>query len=283
MDTKKYKAICFDLDHTLLMPDKSISPRTRESLLYLKNQGIQLIPNTGRAFYSLPESVLDFPGIDFVIVSNGAAIYDLPSQKSIFQLNLKEDFADRLFTYLGQKGEYVTYECFVEGQAYTSRDYYNDPADFGIPGEIEKKYVQSTRKPVPDIKEFIREHAGVMDALDVIVLPAQRDRVLKEINSVFRDIYVTASVPHLIEISHEDSGKHKAMSTLMNTLGIPLDQVIAFGDGDNDSEMLSMAGLGVAVSNASPLCKEAADLIIGESREEAIADFLIEFFNISII
>ena len=281
MDTKKYKAICFDLDHTLLMPDKSISPKTRESLLYLMEQGIRMIPNTGRAFHSLPESVLEFPGIEYVIVSNGAAIYDLSSQKPIFQLNLKADFADRLFAYLNQKGEYVTYECFVEGQAYTSRDYYNDPADFGIPGEIEKKYVQSTRKPVADIQEYIRGHAGELDALDVIVLPPERDRVLRGINEVFRDIYVTASVPHLIEISHEDSGKHKAMETLMNTLGIPLEQVIAFGDGDNDSEMLSLAGLGVAVANASPLCKEAADLIIGESRNEAIADFLIDFFKIS--
>ncbi len=280
MNTKNYKAICFDLDHTLLMPDKSISPRTRDCLLYLMDQGIRLIPSTGRAFHSLPESVTAFPGIDYVIVSNGAAIYDLPSQKPIFRLTLKEDFADQLFAYLDQKGEYVTYECFVEGQAYTSRNYYNDPADFGIPGEIEKKYVQSTRKPVPDIQEYIRDHAGVLDALDVIILPEERDRVLGEINEVFRDIYVTASVPHLIEISHEDSGKHKAMSTLMNILGIPLDQVIAFGDGDNDSEMLSLAGLGVAVSNASPLCKEAADLIIGESRKEAVADFLIEFFNI---
>ncbi len=281
MNTKKYKAICFDLDHTLLMPDKSISPKTRKNLLYLMDQGIRMIPNTGRAFHSLPESVLDIPGIEYVIVSNGAAIYHLPSQKTIFRLNLKEDFADRLFTFLDQKGEYVTYECFVEGQAYTSRAYYNDPADFGIPGDVEKKYVQSTRKPVPDIQEYIRNHAGVLDALDVIVLPPERDRILGEINGAFHDIYVTASVPHLIEISHEDSGKHKAMQTLMNTLGIPLDQVIAFGDGDNDSEMLSLAGLGVAVSNASPQCKEAADLIIGESRNEAIADFLTDFFQIS--
>ena len=102
-----------------------------------------------------------------------------------------------------------------------------------------------------------------------------------ESTQVFQDIYVTASVSHLIEISHENSGKHKAMLKLMNILGIPLDQVIAFGDGDNDSEMLSVAGLGIAVSNASPLCKEAADLIIGESRNEAIADFLIDFFHIS--
>ena len=282
MNVNRYKAICFDLDQTLLMPDKSISPRTGEALQQLIDQGIQIIPNTGRAFHSLPDSVTDFPGLRYVIVSNGAAIYDFLSQKPIFRHSLKSDFAERLFDYMSKKGEYVTYECFVDGQAYTSRQYYNDPAEFGIPGEIEKNYVQSTRKPVEDIKEFIRNHTGNLDALDVIILPGERDRVRKDITETFQDIYVTASVPHLIEISHEDTGKHKAMLTLMNTLDIPLDQVIAFGDGDNDSEMLSLAGLGVAVSNASSLCKDAADLIIGESRKEAIADFLIEFFNLNV-
>lgn len=280
MDTKNYKAMCSDLDHTLLMPDKSISPKTRESLCRLMDRGMHVIPSTGRAFHSLPDSVMEFPGLRYVIVSNGAAIYDLRTQKPVFQLNLRPDFAGSLFTYLEDREEYVTYECFVEGQAYTSDYYYKDPEDFGIPGDMEKRYIQSTRKPVPDIKDYIREHSGSLDALDVIVLPGERDRIMREIKEAFREIYVTSSVPHLIEISHEDSGKHKAMMVLMDLLGIPLDQVIAFGDGDNDSEMLSLAGLGVAVSNASPLCREAADLIIGESREEAVADFLIEFFNL---
>ena len=50
--------------------------------------------------------------------------------------------------------------------------------------------------------------------------------------------------------------------------------MVAFGDGENDKEMLSLVGLGVAMGNAHPACKEAADVVIGTCAEDGVAEFL---------
>ncbi|MDO4976577.1 MAG: HAD family hydrolase [Eubacteriales bacterium] len=275
---QNYRMICSDLDQTLLMPDKTISPKTKDILMRLVQEGIYVVPSTGRAFWSMPEDVMGFPGFHYAIVSNGAAVYDMEKKEALISLTLPEEFAGQLFHFLKERNEWVTYECFIKGQAYTSQSYFDDPAVFGIPGDRERNYVQSTRVPVPDIEAFVLEHAGELDALDVIVLPEERQRVSDEIRSHFSGIYMTTSVSHLIEISNEKAGKHKAMEALAENLGFTLKEVMAFGDGDNDSEMLQAAGLGVAVAAASDLCKKAADVVIGESAEEAIADYLVSLY-----
>ncbi len=279
MNTKNlYHSIFSDLDNTLLMPDKTLSARTKEILTKLANRDILLVPSTGRAFWSMPEDVRNFAGFRYAIVSNGAAIYDMKEKKPLISLTLQADFPAKLFDFIRRRGDYVTYECFVEGQAYTSDYYFNDPADFGIPGDRERNYVQSTRIAVPDIEDFILKHADCLDALDVIVLPQNRESLSKAISEEFDGIYITTSVEHLIEISNENAGKDKAMKALMNHLGLSCQGVIAFGDGHNDHEMLRAAGLGVTVENATDLCKASADRVIGSFEEESIAYFLEELF-----
>ncbi len=278
VENKGFRAICSDLDHTLLMPDKSISEKTGFCLRTLMERGIEVIPCTGRSFCSLPESVTSFPGIRYVVVSNGAAVYDLSENKAIIRHCLREDFAGALLAFLQERREPVTFECFVEGQAYTSQAYFDEPADFGIPGEIEKRYVQSTRMPVPDIRDFIRENRNRLEALDVILPPPARDKVSEMIKGKFPGIYLTTSVPHLIEISHTLSGKHRGIKELAGRLGFGPDQVIAFGDGDNDSEMLDMAGLGIAVDNASERCKGPLILLSDQVKKSLLPVFLWTFF-----
>ena len=249
----------------------------------LMDQGMEVIPCTGRAFRSLPESVTDFPGIRYVVVSNGAAIYDMTTGIPVLSFCLPDSFASSLMTFFQSgKKDMITYECFVGGQGYTSLSYYNDPGDFGFMGETGKKYIQSTRIPVDDIRAFILDHADKLDAVDIISLPREKERILEEIRDAFPQVYVTSSLPHLIEISDAMSGKHNAIKKMAEYLGIEVDEILAFGDGDNDSDMLKSAGLGLAVANGTDLCKQSADLVIGASKDEAVADFLIDLYHLDL-
>ena len=74
----KIKLIALDLDQTALRTDKSLSGRNRKALLSAIEAGIHVVIASGRSFGSLPSQVLEIPGIEYAVTSNGSAIYRLP-------------------------------------------------------------------------------------------------------------------------------------------------------------------------------------------------------------
>ena len=82
---------------------------------------------------------------------------------------------------------------------------------------------------------------------------------------------VTFSKPNYLEILPIAVNKAKALVKLANTLGVELSQVAALGDGPNDVEMLTEAGIGIAMGNASEAVKSAADWITGTNDEDGVA------------
>ena len=84
-------------------------------------------------------------------------------------------------------------------------------------------------------------------------------------------IYVTSSVLQLLEISNELSGKRSGVAWLCEKLGIPASAAAAFGDAENDEDMIRYVGLGIAVGNASAQVKEAADWIVPGNDEDGVA------------
>ena len=81
---------------------------------------------------------------------------------------------------------------------------------------------------------------------------------------------------HIIEIVRKGLNKAVGISHIAKDLKIPRDRIIAFGDEDNDLEMLEYAGLGVAMSNGIDQLKNVANEITLSNNEDGIAKFLIE-------
>ena len=94
----------------------------------------------------------------------------------------------------------------------------------------------------------------------------------------FEGLYVTSSVPRYIEISHGSVCKRSALLWLAEELNIPQQQIAAFGDGENDLEMIQYAGFGVAMGNAVELLKQASDFIAPPCEEDGVACVLEQFF-----
>ena len=94
-----------------------------------------------------------------------------------------------------------------------------------------------------------------------------------------RDVYITSSVRQLLEISHRDAGKESGAKFLLEYLGLTREELAAFGDGDNDSGLLKYAGIGFAVANASPECRDAADEIVASNDENGVAQESIRFWR----
>eukprot|EP00658_Telonema_sp_P-2_P012460 TRINITY_DN14741_c0_g1_i4.p1 TRINITY_DN14741_c0_g1~~TRINITY_DN14741_c0_g1_i4.p1 ORF type:complete len:376 (+),score=89.81 TRINITY_DN14741_c0_g1_i4:178-1305(+) len=78
-----------------------------------------------------------------------------------------------------------------------------------------------------------------------------------------------------VEVVHIQVNKGRSLEQLCRWFGVPLAEVFAIGDGENDAEMLTLAGTGVAMANAKPKTKAAADLVLEWSNDEdGVAKYL---------
>ena len=209
---------------------------------------------------------------------SGMRSHPMGQQSMIYQMIiqyiiLRPEVPEQIFDLVTDKD--VFFECFIDGRGYTSEIYYENPMNFGESEDI-SAYVRSTRTPVPDIRQFILQHNTELDSISIVGPTEKKYRIMHELTQNIHTVYVTSGAPRLIEISDRHSGKHNGLKEVLRFLGISMEETIAFGDGDNDSEMLAEAGLGVAVLNATERCKEAADLVIGDYLDDSVAEFLEE-------
>ena len=274
------RAIAMDLDRTTLNRAGRLSPGNRAALDYAISRGVQVIPASGRAFTTLPQDILDIPGISYCVTSNGAAVCSVPGGEVLMRRCLPPHLAARILDLSDEQG--VTYEAFVNGVAYADTLYMADPLGMGAsPDSVE--YLFTTRRPAENIRLFIEAHAHELDSIDVICWDeAKMDRLRRRFESrgLDEEAYITSSSHQRLEFSHLNTGKHVGVAWVLEQLGIAPAQLAAFGDGDNDAHLLEMAGIGIAVANATPMCRRAADMMTLAYDEDGLAYAIREILGI---
>ncbi|MDO4316292.1 MAG: HAD family hydrolase [Oscillospiraceae bacterium] len=272
------KCIALDLDRTTLDAEGRLSPGNREALEYAIARGVHIVIASGRSFGSLPRDVVSVPGIEYAITSNGAAVCHVPTGRRLHGYVLEPRSVLDILRLT--EHEPVVYETFINGEAYADAAYVRDPVAHGAtPQAI--PYIQSTRRPEPDIRAFIRAHSRELDSLDLVVGDENtKQRIWAELERAVPDIYVTSSVQQLIEISHADAGKHAGVRYVTELLGLSPAQTAAFGDGDNDADMLRYVGCGIAVANAAPACLAAADYVTASHDRDGVARGIYDILQI---
>lgn len=270
---KNIKLVALDLDDTTLRSDSTLDPFTKDALIKVINAGIEVVVASGRAYRSLPKEVLSIEGVRYAITSNGAAIEKVPGGERIMSRVLPENCVHEI---LHLFPDVYMLEAFVEGQPYSLKEYIDDPLSFGCPKDY-VNYVQTTRLPADDMRKFIAENSTRLDSIDLICRnTAEKQSYYKKAKEI-AGVYVTSSSPRLVEISDSGAGKGRALRRLCELLGVRAENVAAFGNGDNDADMLSFAGFGAAVENATDVCKSAADYICESNNDLGVAKTLLSF------
>ena len=265
-DFKDIRLIALDLDDTTLRSDATLAEETAEAIKAAIANGIEVVVASGRAFRSLPESVLSIEGIRYAISSNGAAVEKVSDGSRIMSLTLKASAVEKILElFAGER-----FEAFIDGQPYCDSEYIADPVRFGC-SEAYIDYVKTTRLPVDDMPAFIKRNIDRLDSVDVLCGTVEHKNMLWEKTKLIEGVYVTSSSPRLIEISDSRAGKGAALKFLADYLNVKPEHMAAFGNGDNDADMLKFAGLGVAVKNASPACLAAADYICETNNDFGVA------------
>lgn len=265
----RIKMIGLDLDGTLLTDKKELTVRTKTALRRALELGITVLVASGRPWMGVPEELREFPGMRYALTSNGARIIDIKEGKVIEEHLLLPELA---FKALAVCGKYDTLqEVYFDGQGYAQGDqmanvekYHRNPSMC--------EYMRKTRIPVEDIRKLVEEENRGLDKVQALFADmGERARAWKELEEE-KGLELVGSLRYNIEINAAGVNKGTGLINLGRRLGIRREEIMAFGDGDNDIAMLREAGFGVAMANAEDQVKEAADYITLSNEEEGVAE-----------
>ena len=273
----KIKMVALDLDGTTLDLRGQLSARTIAAFQSAMAQGVQIVISTGRTFRSLPAQLFSVEGLAYVVTSNGAHITELATMERIYENLLPPDAVAAVVSLLKERGTArMSVETFVEGSAYIDRAEYEDIVANGSTYR-DAAYVKATRNPVPQILEFMLANQEKIEniSLNFEVLEEKKEwgAALRQISG----ITLTSSFIHNFEMGGTNTSKGTALRFLMERLDIAPAELMACGDSPNDAEMLKLAGLGVAVANATDDIKAIADYVTDHHGNDGVAKAIERF------
>ncbi len=270
----RIKMIGLDLDGTLLNEKKQITPRTEDVLKRAIAQGVVVLTATGRPWMGVPEELQQFPGMRYALTSNGARILDIQEGRVIEEHLLSVPSAKKALEICGKYD--TLQEIYFDGQGYAPREkmahverYHKNPNMW--------EYMRKTRIPVEDIFEMVdRENRGLDKVQALFADMGEREKAWAELSKE-DDLELVGSLKYNIEVNARRVNKGTGLVNLGRLLGIRREEIMAFGDGDNDTVMLREVGFGVAMGNAEEQVKRAADYITLTNDEEGVAEAIEKF------
>lgn len=267
------RLIALDLDGTLLAEDKRLSPRNRAALTAAAAAGAWIVPATGRLYRALPEDIRALPFLRYVITVNGAVVLDAgrAEEETLYAAEIPAAEAVGILRFLD--GRDVIYDCYYDGRAFMTSAMKERAGEYtsGFPLQS----LRELRTPVPELKAFLEQRGGGVQKIQMYPrTPALRQALLRELPERFPGIVATSSLPGNIELNHVRANKGDALNFLAGHLGLAREQTMAFGDGLNDVSMLRAAGCGVAMGNASPEARAAADRITADNEHDGVAEVI---------
>jgi len=257
-----YRLIVSDMDDTLLNGEGVLSPASLDAVKAVHRTGAHFALASGR----MPCAMLSYARqLDIrvpMIAYNGAQLTDPRSGEVLFELPVEAPLALELMRWCEQRQIHI--------QAYRG-DAFFTPSD----NEWARRYYDSLRglarmqvtgRPLSECA------AWPQPKLLAIMNPAHTPAVLAEVKQAFGNRLICAtSRPQYIEFTSPLAGKERALSELCRRLTISKEEVVAFGDGQNDVGMLRFARLGYAMANARAEVRAQACLTAPSNREDGVA------------
>lgn len=265
------KLMAFDLDDTLLNDEKDISLRTVETLKKAAKKGIYVVLCSGRAENGILPFVrkLDIAGTQagrYLIGFNGASIFDLHTRLPIFSRALSVEI--QKYVYEECKKRNLPAITYSPDTIYTFMD-----TEWA---RIDAELCNLKFEIVDDFDKFLDTPRPKM------LVPADPKEVAEFQKFLATELEGKADVfiskPFFLEVMTKGVGKGEAILHLAETLGIPKNETLAFGDSMNDESMLTKCGFGVAMKNGLDYIKEISTFVTkSDNNHDGVAEFIEEF------
>lgn len=262
-----YRLIVCDLDGTVLTHDYKLSTVVRETMQAVMDAGLWITIASGRGYQMLKPLLGSLPLNAPVIGCNGGLIFDPSTRQVLYLQPTSLALAHDVMRLAQQEGlDSRVYlddmETLLEWRA--ARGSFDLVRDGTVVGQGTDPIAELTRPPH---KLVVYSHSPQLTPVVVARLQEY----------VGNRAHVVASNTQIVEIITPGISKATGMAWLAAYLGVPRAETMALGDGDNDAEMLEWAGLGIAMGNATPAVKAAADWIAPSVEEDGAAVALQRF------
>jgi Cof subfamily protein (haloacid dehalogenase superfamily) len=267
-----YKLLLFDLDGTLLTEDRQVSERNRRMLGALMSSGLRVGLATGRPLLSAEPYARAIAANGPMILFNGARVWDPLARKYVFSENLSRAEALRALEMASGLPDthlnlYVDDQILIAKRTPLSiESEEKDGVPHTIVGDLHAWLSARTLDP---IKLMLIAEPGVLEPF------AERFRQTSDGST-----NLIRSERTYLEFTRKGVSKGAALAGVLGHYGLGGSEVIAFGDGLNDIELLQACGLGVAMENAHPGLKKVASRVIGHHSTPAISEFLAQTFGV---
>ena len=265
----KIRLIALDLDGTVFNDQKEISPRTLAAIQAALQQGVDVLPATGRTVAGVPKEFLEIPGVRYALTSNGASVVDLLTGERLVSMTFDAGQAQHAFDILELFGGMLS--VFINGQSYTTTENARSSLEM-VPQNLQE-YFRSTRNEVPDMHRMIKEHPHEIEKFSILYPNEDvRDRAWKAVAAGCPELEITSSIERNMELNAPGVSKGPGLMALAERLGLARGEVMAVGDSGNDRTMVALAGLGVAMGNATEEIKQVADVITADNNHDGVAE-----------
>jgi Cof subfamily protein (haloacid dehalogenase superfamily) len=262
-DPASVRAIATDLDGTILDGHTfRPSARTIAAVRAAEDSGIHVILATGRMFRSARRIAHELGVRSPIVCYQGGLVGDPDTGEVLLHTPLEVDLAVEILHALGPHARttnaYVDDELYVtEANAEAIRYAQIAGVEMHVVGDLATWLTRPTTKLVT---------VGVESWLDPL-----RDEMQARFG---QRAFVAKSLPIFLEFAAPNVSKSAALAFLGKRLGFTPAQCVSFGDGENDRDLLTWAGLGVCVENASDRLKSEADWVIPPVTEDGVAQFI---------
>ena len=255
---KRIRMVVFDVDGTVFpIGSGRCSEKTREALLACREAGIITAPCSGRSIFMFPEQLSEVINTKYVIYCNGAYIADPETGEIADSHTVDPHKVAELF------------------RQFPGDDIYHKASTFTrfLDDNPKKKETRS----IPTV--FVDDVIEILENLDEPLFKSEfffqegsksKQEVLEKLKN-YPDFAFSSALPDNIEINNPEATKGNAVRKLASLYGLSLDEVMAIGDGDNDSSMLEAAGFAVAMGNSPDSLKEIADAVTDTVENEGFA------------
>lgn len=277
------KLVALDLDGTLYNSNGVISNGNRETLKEIIDRGITVVISTGRPYIGLPIADMKEIGIDYAITANGAGVYRMADRYCLQEDAISTEAGVTLLQKLHQLPVHI--DAFIDGNAYTQESTRQYIPKLRVPESL-RSYIRDTRTVVENLADFVAANALTIQKLTINFIPDDdgnlsfREETAALLDQYPEYHYVSGGFRN-IEVNKTGVSKAKGLRFLCETLHIPLSQTMACGDSENDYDIVTTAGIGVAMANAEPVLLNSADFVSRSNEEDGVAYAIKQFISSS--